>query len=140
MTAAATIASPCLPITVPPPGGGGRAAQAYRSVIGEPDRACRLKRAAVDRTWPRRTGRANRLGRTGRCRPRARGRDPAGRGARRSAGGGAATPVRRPARRRSRPVPGRPSGVVYAISSDGVLHVMGCNRGGHPATGGVLPG
>ncbi len=145
-----TISAPTRIVNVAPPavsavtqpGGGGRAAPGYRSVLGQPGEG-----APVD-------VRGGGPGRAGA--PPAGGR---GAGAPPSAAGGApgsAPPAGQragaPAQGRGQgsgfgrgpgepPVPGapadqfrgggfgRPSGVVYAISSDGVLHVMGLMSG-----------
>ena len=136
MTAAATRIVPLVPppITVPPPGGGGRAAQAYRSVIGEPGQGVPLEtRGGGPGRGPAAPGAANPAGAApGAAGPQRQGGDPAGRGAAPPPAGGGRGNA-------GPPIPGappvsagglgRPSGVVYAISSDGVLHVMGLQSG-----------
>lgn len=146
MTAAATRIVPLVPppITVPPPGGGGRAAQAYRSVIGEPGQGVPLEtRGGGPGRGPAAPGAPNPAGAApgaanpagaapGAAGPQRQGGDPAGRGAAPPPAGGGRGNA-------GPPIPGappvsagglgRPSGVVYAISSDGVLHVMGLQSG-----------
>jgi hypothetical protein len=146
MTAAATRIVPLMPppITVPP-SSGGRAAQAYRSLIGEPGQGVPLEtRGGVPGRGPAAPGGANPAGvATPAAGPQRRGGDPAGRGtvptpAGRGAapapvGGGGGRGNGGPTIPGAPPIAagglGRPSGVVYAISSDGVLHVMGLQSG-----------
>jgi outer membrane protein assembly factor BamB len=153
-TSAATrivdVAPPALAAS-PERGGGGRAAQAYRSVIGQPGEGAPVE---VRGGGAGRGGSAPPAGGRGPgAAPNAAGSSPAvapppgappaagqragapapGRGAGQGGGFG---------RGAGEPIPGappeqvggggglgRPSGVVYAISSDGVLHVMGLQSG-----------
>ena len=132
MTAAATRIVPLEPPPVSIPAtGGGRAAQAYRSVIGEPSAGVPLEA---------RGGRNNAPPPAAGAPGAARGGAPAGA----PGAAGAANPPQRQGGGGNRgagpTIPGmpatppggglnRPSGVVYAISSDGVLHVMGLQSG-----------
>jgi outer membrane protein assembly factor BamB len=134
MTAAATRIVPLVPppIMVPPP--AGRAAQAYRSVIGEPGQGVPLEtRGGGPGRGPAAPGAPNPAGAAPPgAGPQRQGGDPAGRGAAPApAGGGRGNAG--PSIPGAPPITagglGRPSGVVYAISSDGVLHVMGLQSG-----------
>ena len=136
MTAGATRIVPLVPppITLPA-AGGGRAAQSYRSVIGEPGAGVPLEargRGAAPGT-PAGTAPA---AAPGAAAPQ-RGADPAGAAPGRgqaAAGGGGRGPQGpgipgAPADAMGRGGLGRPSGVVYALSSDGTLHVLGLPSG-----------
>jgi len=136
MTAAATRIVPLVPppITVPP--AGGRAAQAYRSVIGEPGQGVPLETRGGAGRGPAAPGAANPAGAAPPATaPQRQGADPAGRGAAPApaGGGGGGRGNAGPTIPGAPPMTagglGRPSGVVYAISSDGVLHVMGLQSG-----------
>jgi len=137
MTAAATRIVPLVPppITVPP--AGGRAAQAYRSVIGEPGQGVPLEtRGGGPGRGPAAPGAANPAGAAPPAAgPQRQGGDPAGRGVAPApaGGGGGGRGNAGPSIPGAPPISagglGRPSGVVYAISSDGVLHVMGLQSG-----------
>ncbi len=120
------------PITLPASNGGGRAGQAYRGVLGEPGEGAPVE--VRGRPGAPATGRGPGGGQ-GAQPPGspARGGDPA-------AGRDAAPPQRgrgpagppipgAPADQFARGGLGRPSGVVYTTSSDGVLHVMGLPSG-----------
>jgi outer membrane protein assembly factor BamB len=141
MTAAATRIVPLVPppITVPP-SGGGRAVQAYRSVIGEPGQGVPIEtRGGGPGRGPAAPGAPNPAGAAPPAPgPQRQGGDPAGRGAAPApagggGGGGGGRGNAGPAIPGAPPITagglGRPSGVVYAISSDGVLHVMGLQSG-----------
>jgi outer membrane protein assembly factor BamB len=121
-----------------PAQGGGRAAQGYRSVLGEPGEG-----APVDvrgRAGAQPAGAPNTAGR-GTTSPQRQGgaarSDTPGRGAAGAApqGGGfgrgpSGPPIPgAPADQFARGGFGRPSGVAYVTSSDGVLHVMGLQSG-----------
>ena len=136
MTAGATRIVPLVPppITLPA-AGGGRAVQSYRSVIGEPGAGVPLEargRGAAPGT-PAGTAPA---AAPGAAAPQ-RGADPAGAAPGRgqaAAGGGGRGPQGpgipgAPADAMGRGGLGRPSGVVYALSSDGTLHVLGLPSG-----------
>jgi outer membrane protein assembly factor BamB len=116
-------------VTAAAPPGGGRATQGYHSVLGQPGEGAPVE---VRGGGPGRGGAAPAAGRGAAGPPNAAGAAP-GRGAPQGGGFG---------RGPSEPIPGappeqvagggglnRPSGVVYAISSDGVLHVMGLQSG-----------
>ena len=143
------------PIALTAPAGRGRGVQAYRSVIGEPGQGVPLEgrgggrghrwtsRARVPRPPRRAPGAPRRCARRRPCRHRAvpTRRLPAGAAPARSAqggggggGGGGAAQGARHSRRAAEQAGGggglgRPSGVVYAISSDGMLHVLGLPSG-----------
>ena len=126
--------------------GGGRAAQSYRSVVGEPGQGVLLEgRAGGGRQGPPQTP-AGARGAAGTPAPpgapAAPGAQntPAGRGAGTAPGGGGQGQGR--GQQQSPGIPGatpeqlgsggglaRASGVVYALSSDGVLHVLGLPSG-----------
>jgi outer membrane protein assembly factor BamB len=152
MTAGATRIVPLVPppITVPAAGGGGRAAQAYRSVIGEPGQGVPLDargrgpggapagRAAPGSAAGTPAGTAP--GAPPAAAPGAgapqRGADAAGAAPGRGQGGGGGGRGAQgpgipgaPADVTGRGGYGRPSGVVYALSSDGILHVLGLPSG-----------
>jgi outer membrane protein assembly factor BamB len=135
-------AAPAVAAT-PERGGGGRATQGYHSVLGQPGEGAPVE---VRGGGPGRGGAAPGVGRGAAGPPNAAGGAPAGAppaGQRADAaapgrGAGQGGFGRGPAE----PIPGappdqlgaggglgRPSGVVYAISSDGVLHVMGLQSG-----------
>ena len=141
------------PITAPPPAGGGRGAVGYRSLLGEPGEgvpvetgAGRRGRGAPPPASDPVAGAAGRAGRAGAAAPAA---PPAGaaqnggRGARGGAaqnagrgggGGGGGRGGDTPAIPGAPPEVmvggfGRPSGVTYVVSSDGVLHVLGLPSG-----------
>jgi hypothetical protein len=114
----------------PAGGGGGGATQAYRSVLGEPGQGAPVE--------VRGRGPGPAAGPPAAAAPAAAGAPAAGRGPAPAAPGGA------PAARAGGPaIPGatleqlgggrggnaRPSGVAYAVSSDGALHVVGLPSG-----------
>jgi outer membrane protein assembly factor BamB len=132
-------AAPPAAAATPERGGGGRATQGYHSVLGQPGEGAPVE---VRGGGPGRGGAAPAGGRGAAGPPNATGGAPPagqradaapGRGAGQGGGFG---------RGAAEPIPGappeqvagggglnRPSGVVYAISSDGVLHVMGLQSG-----------
>src|SRR3954462_11527434 len=123
ITAAATRIVPLVPPPIAAPGtpGGGRAAQSYRTVVGEPGMG-----VAVEARAPRAAP----------APAPAPGAPPAGtapagaaRGAAAPQGGGGARGNAGPQIPGAPPITvsgyGRPSGVAYAIASDGMLHVLG---------------
>ena len=155
MTAGATRIVPLVPppLTMPA-AGGGRAAQSYRSVIGEPGVGVPLEARGRGPGGPPAAaapaaGRARRRSRAGAAPPAGAPAGPAPPAApapRRSAaptparggggggGGGGRGPQGpgipgAPADAMGRGGLGRPSGVVYALSSDGILHVLGLPSG-----------
>ena len=157
MTAGATRIVPLVPPPLAAPAaGGGRAAQSYRSVIGEPGMGVPLEGAAAaapadlrqrcragapagaPAVLPRRRGAATRgagaapparaARRAARSRRAARADRAAAVAAADAVRKGPAFPARRPMQI-GRGGLGRPSGVVYALSSDGILHVLGLPSG-----------
>jgi outer membrane protein assembly factor BamB len=147
MTAGATRIVPLVPppITVPAAAGGGRAAQSYRSVIGEPGQGVPLEARGRGPGGPPAGAAApapaagTPAGGAPPAAPAApqRGAEAAGAAAGRGqggAGGGGRGPQGpgipgAPADVMGRGGLGRPSGVVYAVSSDGILHVLGLPSG-----------
>jgi outer membrane protein assembly factor BamB len=135
-SAATRIVSLTPPPIAAPPTGGGRAAPGYRSVLGEPGAGAPVDVRGRPGAPPVGAG----AGDPQRGRESGAGQRGADQAARSSA---AAAPQRGGAGRDPAvpPIPGapadqfgrgglgRPSGVVYAISSDGVLHVMGLPSG-----------
>ncbi len=147
MTAGATRIVPLVPppITIPAGGGAGRAAQAYRSVIGEPGQGVPLEARGRGPGGPPAGGGAPGAaagtpagtappGAPGAGAPQ-RGADPAGPAPGRGQGGGGGRGTQGPGIPGAPPDVtgrggfGRPSGVVYAVSSDGILHVLGLPSG-----------
>lgn len=131
MTAAATRIVPLAPPPIAAPATtGGRAGQAYRSVIGEPGAGVPLEaRGGRNNAPPPAAGRGTAGAPAG-----APGAPPAPNAPPRQGGPGGGN------RGAGSTIPGmptgqaaggngRPSGVVYAIASDGVLHVMGLQSG-----------
>jgi len=135
-------AAPAVAAT-PERGGGGRATQGYHSVLGQPGEGAPVE---VRGGGPGRGGAAPGVGRGAAGPPNAAGGAPAGappagqradaaapgRGAGQGGfgrGAAEAIPGAPPDQLGSGGGLGRPSGVVYAISSDGVLHVMGLQSG-----------
>ncbi|HTM26016.1 MAG TPA: PQQ-binding-like beta-propeller repeat protein [Vicinamibacterales bacterium] len=129
------------PITAAEPPGAGRAGQAYRSVLGEPGEGApvdvRGGGPARGGTAPARAGAAPGRGSAEspagqRPTAPAPGRGPAGSASQRGGSGradSAPTVPGAPADQFAVSGLGRPPGVVYAVSSDGVLHVMGLMSG-----------
>lgn len=135
------------PIALAAQGASGRGAPGYRSLLGEPDQGApvELRGGGMGRAGgPPAPGRGSTSASGGRAAAGARASGAAARGADQRAGNPPA--AGRVGARGGRgpsepPVPGapadqfggggygRPSGVVYAISSDGVLHVMGLMSG-----------
>jgi outer membrane protein assembly factor BamB len=155
ITAGATRIVPLVPppLTTPAAPGGGRAAQAYRSVIGEPGQGVPLEARgrgpapapappAAGRGAPTTAGGAPPVAAGAASPPVA----PGAAGAPNPAGRGGAGPGGQPGPMIPGATPeqlaggrgglGRASGVVYVVTSDGVLHVLGLPSGKdiqHPA-------
>ena len=145
ITAAATRIVPLMPppIAAPAPAGGGRATQSYRSVIGEPGMGVPLEARGRGPAPapPAARGGQNAPGAPGAAGPPAAPPAtppgaPAGQPQRQGGGGGfgGGAPVTIPGATTEqmgggRGGLGRPSGVVYAVSSDGMLHVLGLPSG-----------
>src|SRR5829696_3286192 len=156
MTAGATRIVPLMPPPIAMPAGPGRAAQSYRSVIGEPGAGVPLEArggrgpagppvgAAVPGAPPPAGVPAAPGAPAGNAPPPPpaagtpqRGADAPGAAPGRQGGGGggggrgAQGPgiPGAPADQTGRGGFGRPSGVVYAVSSDGILHVLGLPSG-----------
>jgi outer membrane protein assembly factor BamB len=145
ITAAATRIVPLVPppLTAPAPSGGGRGAPTYRSVIGEPGQGVPLEprgRGPAPPAAPVSAGRgapASAAG-TPAAPPSAAAPSARGGGAPADGQSGFTIPGATPDQLGGgRPGGfGRPSGVVYAMTSDGVLHVLGLPSGKdiqHPA-------
>jgi outer membrane protein assembly factor BamB len=121
-----------------PPGGGGRAAQGYRSVLGQPGEGAPVE---VRGGGAGRAGAPPAGGRGAGAPPNAAGGAPPagqragaqapgrGQGGGFGRGGGEPPVPGAPADQFAGGGFGRPSGVVYVMSSDGVLHVMGLMTG-----------
>jgi outer membrane protein assembly factor BamB len=142
---AATRLVSAAPLTVaaePQRGGAGRATQGYHSVLGQPGEGAPVE---VRGGGPGRGGAAPAAGRGAAGPPNAAGGAPAGAppaGQRADAAPGRGAGQGGFGRGPAEPIPGappeqvagggglnHPSGVVYVISSDGVLHVMGLQSG-----------
>jgi outer membrane protein assembly factor BamB len=143
MTAAATRIVPLAPPPIAAPAaGGGRAGQAYRSVIGEPGAGVPLEARGGRNNAPPPAAAPGAAGAPAGARGTAPAGAPAGapgtaaaaNAPQRQGGGGGGNRGAGPTIPGMPPTPAggglnRPSGVVYASSSDGVLHVMGLQSG-----------
>src|SRR3954468_19119319 len=156
ITAAATRIVPLMPPPIAAPGtpGGGRAAQSYRTVVGQPGMGVPLEArgrpatpvppaagaapppsaAAPNAVPPAARAAAGSPGAAGAGgQPQRQGPETPARGAAPPQGGGGGRGNAGPSIPGAPPLTasgfGRPSGVVYTIASDGMLHVLGLRSG-----------